>query len=298
MSEQHLDPLAIAARLLERGRAHEIPGEIAGIFMDATWDFALRGIRTASGLQRAGATVRAPCAIKQCRPIVNVARRVQQLALRTDIDIARSVEGEVTPAPRAIFAPRLVDHRNLRRDSLLIDNPIERLGGAIGRIGGKVVRLESEALLSPFDHRLRRTNLSLTNGSGSLDINDDAELDINEIIIGIGKECWPAPRAGPLRGRIGRRHELRCHIARRTECRIVKGRQILPRGAARGRSKACLLPFGARDRALLVGISDNQARINRKALTADQAGCNTGFNDTLENPAEHIALTEPLMADA
>jgi hypothetical protein len=54
MSEQHLDPLAIAARLLERGRADEIPGEIAGIFMDATWDFALRGIRTASGLQRAG----------------------------------------------------------------------------------------------------------------------------------------------------------------------------------------------------------------------------------------------------
>ena len=39
------------------------------------------GVRTASGLQRARATVRDPCAIKQCRPIVNVARRVQQLAL-------------------------------------------------------------------------------------------------------------------------------------------------------------------------------------------------------------------------
>src|SRR5580700_3559841 len=83
----------------------------------------------------------------------------------------------------------------------------------MGRIGGKVVRLEIEALFSPFDHRLRRINLSLTNGSGSLDINDDAELDINEIIIGIGKECWPAHRSGPLRGWIGRRHELRCHIA-------------------------------------------------------------------------------------
>ena len=49
--------------------------------MDATWDFALRGFRTASGLQRARATVRDPYVIKQCRPIVNVARRVQQLAL-------------------------------------------------------------------------------------------------------------------------------------------------------------------------------------------------------------------------
>jgi hypothetical protein len=32
--------------------------------------------------------------------------------------------------------------RNVRRDPLLIDNPIGRLGRAIGRIGGKVLRLE------------------------------------------------------------------------------------------------------------------------------------------------------------
>src|SRR5262249_49407440 len=43
--------------------------------------------------------------------------------------------------------------------------------------------------------------------------------------------------------------------------------------------------------------SFNEARIYRKALTADQAGRNTGFNDALENPAEHVALTEPLMTD-
>jgi hypothetical protein len=32
-------------------------------------------------------------------------------------------------------------------------------------------------------------------------INDDAELDINEITIGIAKECWPAriaPRPGSV----------------------------------------------------------------------------------------------------
>ena len=81
--------------------------------------------------------------------------------------------------------------------------------------------------------------------------------------------------------------------------RPLRGDEVTAlRDAARGLSEACLLPFGARYRALLVGISDNQARINRKALTADQASCNTGFNGTLENPAEHIALTEPLMADA
>ena len=50
------------------------------------------------GFSGQGPTVRDPCTIKQRRPIVNVARRVQQLALRTDIDIARLVECEVIPA--------------------------------------------------------------------------------------------------------------------------------------------------------------------------------------------------------
>src|SRR5262249_16212465 len=110
------------------------------------------------------------------------------------------------------------------------------------------------ALFSPLDHRLCGADLSLTNGSGSLDINDDAELDINEIIIGIGKECWPAHRTGPLRGRISRRDELRCHIARRTKIGIIKGRQIFSRGAARGLGDACLLPFDA-DRCLLASAT-------------------------------------------
>src|SRR5262249_6406599 len=170
-------------------------------------------------------------------------------------------------------------------------------GRAISRVGGKVVRLEIEALFSPLDHRLCGADLSLTNGSGSLDINDDAELDINEIIIGIGKECWPAHRTGPLRGRISRRDELRCHIARRTKSGIIKGRQIFSRGAARGLGDACLLPFDARNRPLLIGVSDNEARINRESFTADQASCNTGFNDILENLAERVALTEPLMTN-
>ena len=116
------------------------------------------------------------------------------------------------PAQRTILAPRFVDDRNVRRDPLLIDNPIERLGRAIGRIGGKVLRLEVKSFLGSLDHRLRRADLGLTDGSGSFDVNNDAELDVNEIVIGIGKECWLAHRTGPLRGRIGRRDELRCHM--------------------------------------------------------------------------------------
>jgi hypothetical protein len=38
------------------------------------------------------------------------------------------------------------------------------------------------ALLSPLDHRLRRTDVSLTKGSGGFDIDDDAELDVHSIV--------------------------------------------------------------------------------------------------------------------
>jgi hypothetical protein len=47
----------------------------------------------------------------------------------------------------------------------------------------------------------------------------------------------------------------------------------------------------AGNRSLLIGVSDNEARINPESFTADQAGCNTGFNDILENPAEHTSLS-------
>src|SRR6185312_6186260 len=171
-----------------------------------------------------------------------------------DIDIALLVEREVFPAQRTILTPRHVFNWNVWRDLLLVDDPIERFGRTISRVGGKVVRLEIEALFGPLDHRLCGADLSLTHGSRRFDINDDAELDINEIIIGISKECWPAHRTGPLRGPIARRDELRCHIARRTKCGIIKGRQILSRGAARGLGDA----FDAGYRSLLFGVSDNE----------------------------------------
>ena len=47
MGEQHLDPLALAARLIEGGRVIEGPGDIAGVLMDVARDLAMRGLRTA-----------------------------------------------------------------------------------------------------------------------------------------------------------------------------------------------------------------------------------------------------------
>ena len=80
MCEQHLDAFSVATRLLEGFRVSECAGGIASVLVDAAWDFALWRLWAASGLERARATVRGPCAIEESHPIVS-ACRVQQLAL-------------------------------------------------------------------------------------------------------------------------------------------------------------------------------------------------------------------------
>src|SRR5271166_2028728 len=59
-----------------------------------------------------------------------------------------------------------------------------------------------------------------------LDVHDDAELHVNQIIVRIGKERWSA-QARPLSGGIGRRDELRRHVAGCPECRVIKRGEIL-----------------------------------------------------------------------
>jgi hypothetical protein len=96
--EQHLDTLAVAARLLENFGASECSGGIASVFVDAARDFALRRLWAAFGLQRARTTIIGPCAIKDGLASVDPACRMQELTLRAHIDIAFLVECEVLSA--------------------------------------------------------------------------------------------------------------------------------------------------------------------------------------------------------
>ena len=47
---------------------------------------------------------------------------------------------------------------------------------------------------------------------------------------------------------------------------------------------------------MLVGVSLNQAGVDRKALTADKTGCNTGPDDPLEYEPEDPVIAETLIA--
>jgi hypothetical protein len=75
------------------------------------------------------------------------------------------------------------------RDALLFDQPVQHWSRSVGGIPDKPLRLETKALLRSLDHGLRRADLGLANGTGCFDVNDDAELHIDEIVVRVSEEC-------------------------------------------------------------------------------------------------------------
>src|SRR5438045_8270253 len=70
--------------------------------------------------------------------------------------------------------------------------------------------------------------------SRRLYIDNDRVLDIDQIVVRIGKEGGSAVRCGPPRRRIGRCNELRCDLACGPERGIIENGQIfLDRAACR-----------------------------------------------------------------
>ena len=133
---------------------------------------------------------------------------------------------QVAPREGAIVALRLVKHGDVRRD-VLLDQPVQHRSHPVSGISDKPLRLETKALFGPFNHGLCCAYLGLANGARSLDINDDTELHVDEIVVGVREECRPLVGDGPLRRWIGRRDELRDNVAGRAPRRIVEGCQIL-----------------------------------------------------------------------
>jgi len=64
----------------------------------------------------------------------------------------------------------------------------------VSGIGYKPLRLETEAPFCPFDHGPCRADLGLANGARGFDVNDDAELHVDEIVVGVSEECRPLVR--------------------------------------------------------------------------------------------------------
>src|SRR4029077_5169939 len=228
--------------------------------------------------------------------IVHCATRPELLSARAVVEVASRVILKVAAREGAIVSLRLVVHRNMWRDALLLDQPVQHRSRPVGGIGRKPLRLETEALLGPFNHGPRRADLGLANGAGGLDVNDDAELHVDEIVVGVREERWPLVSPGPLRRRIGWRDKLRDDVAGGAPGCIIERCQILLHRTAGPRGIAIPAPILPRDRALLVGVGLDQARIDCKAFAPNQTGRNARLDDTFKHVAKNIPLAKTLVA--
>ena len=75
-----------------------------------------------------------------------------------------------------------IPHRDMRLDCFVIDQPNQCRCGAISCVSGKTVRLQAEARLGALNHCFCSFDLFSPACRCRLAVNDDANLQINQII--------------------------------------------------------------------------------------------------------------------
>src|SRR5215204_4840040 len=100
------------------------PRNVTSLLVDAARHPTERRLWTALRFQRAASAVAHAGHIQKCLPIVDQpARRREGLAGRTGVQVALLVELEVFPTEGPVLALRLVDHRDVWSDLLVLDQP-------------------------------------------------------------------------------------------------------------------------------------------------------------------------------
>src|SRR5260221_13763537 len=111
--------------------------------MDGARDLARWGVRAALGFQRAGVAVKLAGAVEH-RVVLRhtepwcgerAAMFSELLPRRADVDVAILVVVEVSAGEGPVLALGLVEHRDVRFDTLLVDQPGEHLGRAVTGVG-------------------------------------------------------------------------------------------------------------------------------------------------------------------
>ncbi len=96
-------------------------------------------------------------------------------------------------------------HQHVGSDLLLIDQPGEHGGRPIIRIVNRPLRFQAELVFHPRQHRSCGFHFIRLVDRGVFDIDDEADLQVNQIMGRIGEHRRSTKRGGPGR-RIGERH--------------------------------------------------------------------------------------------
>src|SRR4029453_8856374 len=117
-----------------------------GLLVEASLDSAERSLWAALRLECAATTVACSREIEKGLPIVyQLARRGENLAGRTNVNVPPRVEGEVFPSEGPILALRLLDHWDMGRDFGLFAQPVEARSGTVSRIARQPFGFDVEA---------------------------------------------------------------------------------------------------------------------------------------------------------
>ena len=121
MRKSHLDLLALTSRCLEALGSSERPGNVPGVLMDVARDLARWFFGTALRFEWASIAVELARAIQKCLALVHGAARSEPLSAWAVVDIVSRIISKVAAREGAIISLRLVEHRNMWRDVLLLD---------------------------------------------------------------------------------------------------------------------------------------------------------------------------------
>src|SRR5207248_1692817 len=109
---------------------------------------------------------------------------------------------------------------------------------------------------------------------------------IDQVVGRVAELRWTALLCGPACRRVHWRDQLGSDRCRASERCIVEYLEILANRAARGVGGKLCVP------ALAVGIGANEAAIDGKAFTTDQALGEAALDGRLEQAAQQIAIAE------
>src|ERR1700704_2387732 len=117
---------------------------LRGILRTGSW--------TASALQWAWRAIELAGPVEDLIVADDRSARGQRLGRRTNVDVLRFVELEVGSRECSIGALGFVPDRDVGRDPLGLDQPIQRGGRPVGTVGGEPLGFEPEAVGGAFDH--------------------------------------------------------------------------------------------------------------------------------------------------
>lgn len=143
---------------------------------------------------------------KACGTIVHQrSGRGEDLASGTVVDVAGVIISEVLAREDPICARRLVEHRNVRLDPVLVNQPAKHLGRAIAAVADESARIGIESFERAFNHAFGGQHLGLPGSPWSpRHRNDDRVLDIDQVVRRLGEEGLATIRPRPAQQVIGR----------------------------------------------------------------------------------------------